>query len=269
MSEFVRTDIVKGLIAAGLATTIFAWPPAAADSTLAVGAKRTIFDAEEPVRGLPMNSVSLRGFAPKNAKVVISQGKSVVGTAEAGDNGRWLAYLASLPPGEHRLSVTANAYKSDIEIITFDPNRPTILQPVTLGKMGPKAVVTGVAEPGSTLQVLLNGRQLGKVTANEMSLWSYETPTVVGTNVITARGLGGHVSIAGYRGIRTKIKPVLIKVQRLSGNLLVRGVATPFGQVRVSNKGRPVGVAQANANGQWTLTYKGRLLGAQFDVVAR
>lgn len=270
MSSYGWIDASKALIAAGLVVGIVSLPAQDLPEELKTAdGKPLVFDATEPTRGLPTTGVSLNGIAPADAKVVIRLGDQTLAVTHATADRRWMAHLPPQPPGEHTLSVQSGDFKTSLELMVYDPNRPTILNPAPLGKFGKEVTLNGLAEPGTSLRLLLNGRDVARTEVNEMGAWSFSTKTIVGTNVLTARGLGGHASVSGFRDKRTAIRPVLIKVQPMGGTLLVRGIASPFARVTVRNKGRLAGTVQANANGQWTLSYRGQMLGAQFEVMPR
>lgn len=263
-------NALKGLVAVGLVAAIAMFPPPVLSEAPAPRVPvNPNFDAVEPSGGLPAPSVSLTGIAPANSKVVIKAGEVVLQTTTTMPNKKWIAHLPPLKPGEHKFTVESGSYSTQIEVHAFDPNRPTILLPATLGRFGPTVELSGLVDPNTTLRILQNGTEIAKVEANHLGVWAYTADAKKGTNVFTAKTTGAHASVSGYRGPRTTIPPVLIKVQPMGGTLLVRGIAAPFNRVAIRNKGKLVGETQANANGQWTFTFRGRMLGAQFEVGLR
>ncbi len=120
--------------------------------------------------------------------------------------------------------------------------------------------VRGTGEPGSTVEVLLNGAPVGTAVVGADGNWSLDTELAVGTAELQARVIdaGGQVLAAS--------DPVLLRVGELaaptfdaptgdleSGPVTLTGTGVPGTRVRVRSGDTNLGTAVVGPDGRWEL----------------
>lgn len=265
MIAFVKSLIVVALLAGIASTYMISEEPGRDVVPIRKPVVTAPFAAIEPDTAVPIGQASLSGNAPAGATVSIMNGAKLVRKTIAGSDKKWSVGLP-LGAGEYALTAQAQTYKTMVELNVFDPNRPTILRPKTKQEAVSNQVVEGLADPGSEILVLRNGVPYQRVHSDTLGLWSCPVTLAKGTNILTAKSIRGHASVAAFFKGRTHIKPVQIKVQPMAEKTLIRGIASPGDRVVVFNREKAIGTATANQNGNWTFTYTGTRLGSVFHV---
>ena len=143
---------------------------------------------------------------------------------------------------------------------------PVMVSPLTGETVTSGAVqVSGTAQPGATVQVSLDGQPMGTAIAGENGAWSLlaQVPTAgphtLGADIVN--GLGQVVS-AG-QPISLTVASLAVRSPTLDGDLLTASLAAgvvsltgsgePGSTVEVLVDGKPVGQAQVDEQGRWTL----------------
>ncbi|EIC85944.1 Ig-like domain-containing protein [Serratia sp. M24T3] len=144
------------------------------------------------------NTPTLTGLAGANNTIMLYYGDVLLGTATANASGQWSFDASTLPDGTyvfHAVAIDAAGNTADsgnvtIFIDTVAPNAAGDLQlinnegdtpvPVTSGGATNDStpVLTGTAEPGSTVTVSDGTTVLGTVTTGSDGSWSFTSPTL-------------------------------------------------------------------------------------------
>ncbi len=144
------------------------------------------------------NTPVLSGETTAGAQITLYDGDTVLGTVTAGTDGQWVFVTSALDDGSHAFhaeitDTTGNVTESATITITIDtvaPDAASDLQltnddgstPVTVPSGGATndttPVLTGTAEPGSTVTVSDGTTVLGTTTVGDDGTWSYTTPTL-------------------------------------------------------------------------------------------
>ena len=142
----------------------------------------------------------LRGTAAPGSTITASRGGSALGSSQADPvSGYWTLGVA-LVEGINELSVaataggaTSNASLVDITLDTTPPPAPTILN--TAGESAPSRmhVIRGTAEPGSLVEVRVNGTLRGSASAHygATGAWFIQVQLEAGSNNVSARAVDG------------------------------------------------------------------------------
>ena len=148
----------------------------------------------------------LSGSAEPGSTVTITDGTTVLGTATVDENGGWTFTTPPLTEGNHDITTTVTdpagntSPASDpvsVVIDTQPPAAPGNVQlsnndsgtpvPITNGATNDTTpVLTGTAEPGSTVTVSDNGAPLGTATVGTDGTWSYSPTLNPGDHSLTA-----------------------------------------------------------------------------------
>ena len=150
------------------------------------------------------NTLTFIGTATAGSTVKVYDGATLLGTATATATGTWTYVTAALGDGSHSFTTlatdasgktTAASAPVNIVIDTVAPNAPTI------SSFSPDSNVvgdgitsantltlTGLAEPGSTVQVYDGGTLMGTAQANSFGAWTFTTynPTAAAPSLIDA-----------------------------------------------------------------------------------
>jgi len=182
--------------------------------------------APEPVSGLQLSSDAsgtavpvttgatndatpvLSGTAEPGSVVTVSDGTNVLGSATVGQDGSWSFTTPALAEGDHSLTATVTDAAGNVSApsapITFavdatPPAAPADLtllnnsggtiQPIEAGGVTSNTtpILSGTAEPGSTVTILDGDTTLGTATAGSDGSWSFTTPALAeGGHTLTA-----------------------------------------------------------------------------------
>ncbi|KAB0546849.1 BapA prefix-like domain-containing protein [Pseudomonas argentinensis] len=238
----------------------------------------------------PVASTTVDSLAPLPPVIAASNGSELSGTAEAGStlrlsvggvqiatvavdgNGNWY-YKPALPLAEDTVvtavAVDAAGNLSTPASVTVDDRVPDL--PDVLPSNG--SVLSGTAEPGSTVTIRIVGRADVQVTADATTgAWSQNFSPAIpnGTSVsITATDATNNTSAPAIVVIDA-VAPGAPTIQPSNGNLLT-GTAEAGSTVILTGPGAsPIGTTTANADGTWSFTPQSPLAnGTLVTVVAR
>ncbi|WP_058969105.1 Ig-like domain-containing protein [Type-D symbiont of Plautia stali] len=149
----------------------------------------------------------LSGTAEPGSTVTILDGTTVLGTATVGEDGSWSFTAPSLTDGSHSLTTTvtdpagntgpaSNPFTFTVDTQTpaaagdlqLSNNSGTTVEPIASGGTTNVAtpVLSGTAEPGSTVTISDGTNVLGTVTVGANGSWSFTSPTLDdGTHSLT------------------------------------------------------------------------------------
>ncbi|WP_053066700.1 Ig-like domain repeat protein [Archangium gephyra] len=214
------------------------------------------------------------GTAEANSTVAVRVDGSLVGTVTAEASGNWsLTPASSLTQGAHTATATATdtagntslpSASRGFTVDTLAPAPPVFSAPAAFVNTTTPPL-SGTAEAGSTVEVVVDGSSVGTVTANGSGNWSLTltSPLAQGahTATATATDAAGHTSSASApRGFTVDTvapaAPVLTAPAALvaTARPVISGTAEANGSVTVKVDGTTLGTVTADASGNWSLT---------------
>ena len=157
-------------------------------------------DITSPAEGALTNDPTpeISGTGEPGSTVTVSVDDVELGTTEVDEDGNWtFTPDDALADGEHEVEVvaedgagnTATDGPVTFAVDTTAPDAPVITSPADgdiLTDLTPE--ITGTAEPGSTVTVIVDGEPIGETTADEDGDWTFTptTPLTPGEHEITA-----------------------------------------------------------------------------------
>jgi hypothetical protein len=231
-----------------------------------------------PANGALVNTATpvISGTAEAGSTVSISFNGTVAGTAVANGSGNWsFTPSAALALGLHSVKAKAtdaagntslDSHSSSFTVDTVIPAAPVVVTPANDALVNTSTpIISGMAKPGSTVTVSLDGTVAGTALANGSGAWSFtpSIPLAEGAHTLTAQasdmaGNTGPISsplsftvdtLAPPAPVLTAL-PALINTARPA----VEGTAEPGSIVTVSLDGRAAGTATATTGGTWSFT---------------
>jgi hypothetical protein len=215
----------------------------------------------------------ISGTAEAGSTVTVRLDGAVVGTAVVSASGGW-SFTAPVPltQGAHTASATVTdaagntSFSSNVLVFTVDtvaPASPVLTAPASIVNT-PQPTISGTAEAGSTVTVLVDGTVVGTATANAFGAWSLalNIPLAQGvrTVIATATDLAGNTGPASTPRSFTvdtvaPAAPALTAPAALvnTATPVISGTAEAGSTVTVLVDGVRVGTATANASGAWSL----------------
>ena len=241
-----------------------------------------IYDRDITVDPTPQ----LSGSAPVNSHVYIYDDGKLIGSVQADGEGNWsFTPDRDLGTGSHVLTVMAHGKMSEPVVITVQASgastgRPVITSVVdnegepgevehgaTISDKPP--TLSGTAAPNAYVEIFSSGRSVGFTQANAEGHWTI-TPTLPeGLNILSVKSQGQHSDIFTLTvEAATSVKPIIESVHDNHGESAmvgdggstddntptVSGTARPGAIIQLYANGREVGRAQADSNGNWSIT---------------
>ncbi|MCB9596210.1 MAG: hypothetical protein H6719_26040 [Sandaracinaceae bacterium] len=243
--------------------------------TVTIDSTLPALDIERPANMGFTNQVRpvVEGTADPGASVEVSIDGAVVATVTADASGHWTyASAADLGEGEHTVSASttdaAGRTASDTHTFTVDTTPPalSILSPEEGERLASaRPAISGTGEPGTVVEVLVDGAVVGTVVVGDDGTWSY-TPTSDlsdGAHTIVARATdaaGNEASEMRDIEIDTGMGPataVSILTPTDGATLtidppVVGGTAPPGSSVEILIDGVVVATVIADLDGNWS-----------------
>ncbi len=238
-----------------------------------------------PVVVVPANGASLRsglvtvtGTAEPGSTVTVIVDSALAGSVVADASGAWsLPVPTTLADGVHTASARATDAAGNVgplsatnafTVDTVAPAAPTITSPAANDVLATGTpTISGRAEPGSTVLVIIDGQPAGPTTANASGAWSFTPPTALadGTHTVaaTSSDAAGNVSAASTAVPFTvdTLAPVAPVVTAPKDGSSTSDSTPPFtgtaeagSTVSVVVDGVTLGSVTADATGAWTFT---------------
>ncbi|GAB4070991.1 hypothetical protein GCM10028777_37860 [Angustibacter speluncae] len=226
---------------------------------------------------VPTATPVVGGTAEPGSTVAVVVDGAPVGATTADGSGSWTLPLTTpLADGPHTVAATAtdvagNASTAsstiDFTVDTVGPPAPVVVSPAVGQVTGDSTpTVTGTAEAGTTVTVVVDGVAVGTTTAGGTGTWSLDVPTPLadGAHAVraTATDAAGNVSPASSTNVftvDTGIPAAPAVVSPADGSVTgdstptVAGTAEPTSTVTVLVDGAPVGTTNADGTGAWSL----------------
>jgi hypothetical protein len=219
---------------------------------------------------------TFRGTAEAHTLVTVYVDGESIGSTMSDTEMRWdLTQPTALVSGVHTVKVTsmdaAGNTSPDSETVSFtvDAEKPPV--PMVTSMLSgafirdTQPVLSGIAEPGSSVTVLFDGRDLSPTETNTMGQWSVQVPTVLAPGEhrfsATARDTVDNVSDASpvlLFTVDTQPPPAPVVTSPRSGaavNSLTptfTGQAEPLSLVTLSLDGATIGPIPVDAKGTWS-----------------
>jgi CSLREA domain-containing protein len=218
------------------------------------------------------------GTAEPNSTVKVYLDGSVVSTTTADAGGNWsLTPPSALSDGTHTAKATAadaagntspDSNTNSFTVDTTAPAAPVVLTPADGSSTNNnRPILSGTAEPGSTVTVYLDGSVAGTTTANGSGSWSYtptaalpDGPHTVKATASDAAGNTGPDSNTNSFTVDTTAPAAPVVLAPANGSNTnnnrppVSGTAEPNSTVKVYVDGGAVGTTTADASGNWSYT---------------
>ncbi|NTX61907.1 hypothetical protein HUA74_14690 [Myxococcus sp. CA051A] len=233
---------------------------------------------------------SFSGTAENLSMVNVYVDGQSVGGIQASGTGTWsLPVRTGFTNGAHTVTATATDAANNISAtashgIVVDiiaPSAPVIQVPTEGAVVGPVGTgISGTAEANSTVKVSVDGAAHGTVQANGLGAWSLPVSTTFthGPHTVTATttDVQGNTSVVAERHFSVDIEaPTAPVIQTPNSTTVVGPAGTGFSgtaeadsTVKVSVDGAPVGTAQANTSGAWSLPTQGGFTDGAHTVTA-
>ncbi|MCB0177912.1 MAG: hypothetical protein KDI62_06770 [Anaerolineae bacterium] len=225
--------------------------------------------------------LSLQGTGTSGSQIEILVDGESVGTATVRSTGRWTFATTIDEPGDYELVINGLDEAGEVvasstpltlslaepEDTTPEVEVPTLDEPaadVTAGEV----TLTGTGEPGSEVEIMVNGQSLGTATVDEDGTWRF-TGTIdepgeveIVVNALDARGriitstdptLYTITGSPAEPSAPTLASP-LAGASLLAGRQTFRGTGEPGSEVEVVVDGEVIGTATVRSNGTWFLS---------------
>jgi len=218
------------------------------------------------------NGAVLVGTAEAGSTVLLSDGNgNPIGQASADANGHWSFTPATpLPNGTTVNAIARDAAGNDSQpgSVVVDSTLPDV--PTINASNG--AIISGTAEAGIQVNILDgNGALLFETTADGNGNWSWvpSIPLVNGTEIQAVAVQGAQVSGAAAITV-DGLAPDAPVIQASNGTALVGTAEAGSTVILTDGNGNPLGVANADGNGNWSFTPGAALAdGTVVNAVAR
>jgi LPXTG-motif cell wall-anchored protein len=220
---------------------------------------------------------TITGTAEPNTTVTVTIDGAELGTAPVDALGNWtLTPATPLGDGEHTVTATATDAAGNesgpsapvsFTVDTTGPAAPVITSPAdgsTTNDDTPP--ITGTAEPGSIVTIVIDGTEVGAAETDESGDWTFQptTPLTEGDHTVTATATddAGNTGPAASVDFTVDTTPPAAPVitSPADGSATddstppITGTAEPGSEVTVIVDGEPVGTTTADEDGNWTFT---------------
>jgi len=171
-------------------------------------------DITLPTLNLPSGPVQageteLSGAGEPGSEVEIVAGGAVIGRTTVGSDGTWQFTANLAEPGEYSLgvrslaadgSVAAESEPVDVQLELPEVAIPTLELPTAELQAG-AVELTGTGEPGSDVEIVIDGQPVGVARADSSGRWFFTADLpAVGDYAVQVRALGPAGSVLGESG---------------------------------------------------------------------
>ncbi len=224
-----------------------------------------------PDATVDVGGVTFSGDATPGSTVQLLIDGQPAGTVVAAPSGAWSLLIRLDRAGTY--NVVARAIRPGGAVAaTSAPQRMTVVATVSAisaptlvlpGAAIPGNVMfSGAGAPGTTVEVLVDGRPLGRTTVGTDGRWSLAGSVPAGELQIVARALdatGAPAAAAPPATLFVAAPPVITSLadgaQATAGRLTIGGTGQPGSTIEIRNGTRVLGVATVGADGTWSFVY--------------
>ncbi|WP_461472475.1 Ig-like domain-containing protein [Microbacterium sp. HJ5] len=235
----------------------------------------------------------ISGTAEPGSTVTVVIDGATVGTATADPaTGAWtLPLVTPLPDGTHTVTATATDTAGNVSApsapVTFAVDTTTAAPVITSPANGSSTndttpAITGTAEPGSTVTVVIDGTTVGAADADDTTgAWTFQptTPLGEGEHTVTATAVDalGNVSPPSAPvtfAVDTTVPAAPVITSPADGSTVtdptppITGTAEPGSTVTVIVDGEPIGQTTTDPDGDWTFTPTEPLPDGEHEITA-
>jgi hypothetical protein len=181
------------------------------------------------------NILALTGNGAPGSTVEILIDGQAVGTAQVGGDGTWSFTTELAEPGDHTIGVRTAEAASTVTVT------PTLA--------GGALFLTGNGEPGSEVQILIDGAVAGSTQVGSDGAWSFTTSlTEPGDHTINVQTVSETASPTFTTPTEGAELP--------PGEVRFTGTGEPGDEVILSDNGVLAGTAIVSSSGEWSVIYK-------------
>jgi hypothetical protein len=229
-------------------------------------------EMNEPVTDAA-GKTSLSGKASPNSTVEIMVDGKVVQTITADKDGNWATELA-LEPGKP-YEVSANVLDANKKVVSS--SKPVLVDLAGKGGVDVTPVaaaptfkaessadgsvlLSGTGTPNSKVQVLVDGKPVGTADVDKDGKWSFNTAALsagkhsINAAALDAAGKAGAAGTPFTLDVPAPTAPTFTAdVQEDGRKVTLSGTGTPNSKIQVLVDGKPVGTADVDKDGKWSL----------------
>jgi uncharacterized surface protein with fasciclin (FAS1) repeats len=232
--------------------------------------------ATSPVVGSPANGAEIAqsgmttvsGTAPAGAVVQVLIDGAPAGQTTADAAGLWSLPLA-LPLGPVTISAQALdpagaviGQSAPVGVTVRPPLPPAVNPGSSAAGADGLVVLSGTAEPGAGVTIVIDGQPAGTTTAAPDGTWSLAVPLAVGPHTVVARSsLDGGATVQESAPVTYEVtNPLSLNAadgfvfDPLTGEYVVSGTAIPGDTVQLVIDGVVAGATTADEAGNWSLS---------------
>jgi flagellar motor switch/type III secretory pathway protein FliN len=214
--------------------------------------------------------VELTGTGEPGSEVEIVVDGDVIGTTTVGSDGAW-SLLADLPEaGDYQLGVRSlgpdGSVLAEVEPVSLSLRAPSIAMPtlnLPAGELGAGEVeLTGTGEPGSEVEIVVDGDVIGTTTVGSDGAWSFlaDLPEA-GDYRLGLRSLGSDGTVLGeVEPVSLRLSAPSMTIPTLSlptgelgtGEVELTGAGEPGSEVEIVVNGDVIGTTTVGSDGTWS-----------------
>ncbi|HXV44966.1 MAG TPA: Ig-like domain-containing protein, partial [Anaerolineae bacterium] len=239
-----------------------------------------------PGGDLTPGTVTLNGTGEAGSEVEIVVDGQVAGKTTVDSAGKW-SFTADLPePGDYQVSVQNVDADGNVlaasgvvtvkvaEVATEEVATAAAPAPATPALDAPSGELsagmvnlTGTGEPGSEVQIVVDGQPVGQTTVDSAGKWSFpvELPDPGDHNISVQSLAAGGAVVTSSQGVAVQVGEAAagssVPTIDLPGDGLAAGEVTltgtgePGSEVQVVVDGQPVGKVTVDSEGPWSLPF--------------
>jgi len=232
---------------------------------------------ELPASASAGDEITLTGTGTPGSQVQIVLNGEVAGTADVADDGTWSFATLIDEAGEYAVSVQSldgagevaaasdGASLSVAEAAAAAGVAPTLTLPAS-ATAGDNVTFTGTGEPGSTLQIIIDGEVVGTTEVDSDGNWSFDTAVLndAGDIAVSVQSLdgagevatasdGASLSVAEAAAAAGVAPTLTLPASATVGeNVTFTGTGEPGSTLQIIIDGEVVGTTEVDSDGNWS-----------------
>jgi large repetitive protein len=224
-----------------------------------------------PTGDLTPGTVSLSGTGTPGATTGIVVDGEVVGTTIVGDDGTWSLDVDLLDGGDYtltartmntngRIAAESDAYALSLTVQTPDIAVPAVVLPAG-GFSAGSFTLSGMGEPNSEVDVLVDGNVAGTASVDASGSWSFDLDLPAGEYDIAIRALDANGIVVASGEYQINVAAAGLAAPTITqpedgatlqaGELMLSGTAEPGSEVELLDNGVVIGTAVVGDDGNW------------------